>query len=324
MDHLLVLVETDGAHILPTTRPMLTFAQEWARGTGGTFDLLALLGDMTSLDGVEEWRQYGVTDIILVQRPEFAHPVCDQSAATVALFAHHTAASALAGPSSTWGCAVLAYTAGLLDWPMVSDVMQVQKSSHGFLCRRPTYAGQAIATWQVPGENVVFSVRGASYGPPQWRETSNAVTTLNPPSLPSGTTWRSQERQVQARPELAQARVVVAGGRPLRDAETFERLLGGLADRLGGAVGASGGAVGAGLAPDELLIGQTGKSVAPELYIAAGISGSDQHVAGIRDSRVIVAINADPHAPIFGDADYGLVADIHQALPELLGKLSPP
>lgn len=139
--------------------------------------------------------------------------------------------------------------------------------------------------------------------------------------LPVGITWLGLEDREKTRPKLANARVVVAGGRSLRDAETFERLIGGLADKLGGAVGASGGAVHAGLAPSELLIGQSGQSVAPDLYVAVGISGVDQHLGGMKDAKVIVAINSDPDAPIFRIADYGLVADIHQAVPELLERL---
>ena len=140
--------------------------------------------------------------------------------------------------------------------------------------------------------------------------------------LPTGMVWLGREEAGERkRPALKDARVVVAGGRVLRDAVTFERLIGGLADKLGGAVGASGGAVHAGLAPAEALVGQTGLRVAPELYIAVGISGVDQHLGGMKNSQVIFAINSDPDAPIFGIADYGLVADVHQALPEMLEKL---
>lgn len=326
MANLLVLAETDGARILPATLPTITFAQEWARETGGMFDLLLLLGVAITEEAAREWLSYGAASLQITQRPEFAHPVADQIAAACVQIMRQTGAASLAGASSAFGRDVLPRVAGLLDLPMVSDVMQVQKSDSGLRCRRPVYAGQAIATVDVAGSGTVFRVRGASYGQPPRVEAQSllTVTALGDASLPTGTAWIGKEAAEAMRPELTTARVVVAGGRPLRDAPTFERLVGGLADAFGGAVGATGGAVGAEIAPAELLIGQTGKTVAPELYIAAGISGSDQHVAGMRDSKVIVAINTDPQATMFDVADYGLVADVHEALPDLTEKLARP
>jgi electron transfer flavoprotein alpha subunit len=215
---------------------------------------------------------------------------------------------------------MLPRAAGLLDLPMLSDVMGVEHSGDSLFFRRPMFAGNIIATVSVENDRGVFSVRGTAFDKPE-RRGQSAFLDLEVSELSSGTKWISLEGGEQKRPDLTSARVVVSGGRPLRDAETFERLVGGLADKLVGAVGATRAAVDSGIAPNELQVGQTGKVVAPELYIAAGISGSVQHLAGMKDSKVIVAINTDPEAPIFEVADFGLVQDLHTALPELIQKL---
>ncbi|HLV79873.1 MAG TPA: FAD-binding protein, partial [Chthonomonadaceae bacterium] len=219
---------------------------------------------------------------------------------------------------------VLPRIAALLDLPMLSDVLHVEKAGEHMVFRRPMYAGNILATVQIAGDRGVFSARGTAFGKPQPRDSQSPVETLSidAAALPQGTTWIGMDAVEQKRPELTTARVVVSGGRPLRDAQTFEQILGGLADKLGGAVGATRAAVDSGIAPNELQVGQTGKVVAPDLYIAAGVSGSVQHLAGMKDSKVIVAINTDPDAPIFNVADYGLVADLFQAVPELTAKLS--
>ena len=202
---------------------------------------------------------------------------------------------------------------------MVSDVIAIAPGGSGLRFCRPMFAGNIVATVELVTRSAVFSVRASAFGYPrnELPTSSLQIADFDSAAYPTGTRWVSLHAAAQTRPDLGAARAVVSGGRPLRDAETFERLIGGLADVLHGAVGATRAAVDSGIAPNELQIGQTGKIVAPDLYIAAGISGSVQHLAGMKDSRVIVAINTDPEAPIFEVADYGLVADLHQAVPEL-------
>ncbi|MBM3458019.1 MAG: electron transfer flavoprotein subunit alpha/FixB family protein, partial [Armatimonadetes bacterium] len=184
--------------------------------------------------------------------------------------------------------------------------------------RRPVYAGNAIATVELAGPRRVLSCRPTAFSAPEPHQgTLSPVVDLVPGPLPEGSEWVSREVRESSRPDLTEARVVVSGGRPLRDPETFLKLIGALADAFGGAVGATRAAVDSGLAPNDWQVGQTGKVVAPELYLACGVSGAIQHLAGMKDSRVIVAINRDPEAPIFQVATYGLVADLHEAVPRL-------
>jgi electron transfer flavoprotein alpha subunit len=221
--------------------------------------------------------------------------------------------SVVAFPATMAGKDVAPRVAALLDLPMVSDIVGIEAEDK-FL--RPMFAGNVTAKVRVDGGRFVATVRSTAF---QGAEAPEAAAF----SLPAeGATKRvSVDEAAGGRPDLAQAKVVVSGGRPLKDAETFERLIGGLADKLGGAAGATRAAVDSGIAANELQVGQTGKIVAPGLYIAAGISGSTQHMAGMKDSKVIVAINTDSDAPIFEIADFGLVMDLHEAIPQLIEKL---
>jgi electron transfer flavoprotein alpha subunit len=177
-----------------------------------------------------------------------------------------------------------------------------------------------FATVKMEGDRRVLTVRATAFESPAADAEPCPIKRfhLDAASLPNGIQFISREERKSDRPDLTEAREVVSGGRPLKDKETFERLVGGLADALGGAIGATRAAVDAGMAPNDCQIGQTGKIVAPELYIALGISGAIQHLAGIKDSRIIVAINKDPDAPIFQMATYALVGDLYQIVPQLI------
>ena len=220
--------------------------------------------------------------------------------------------SHIAAVSSMRAKDVLARLAGLLDAAMVTDAVSVESPT---VFVRPMVAGAVLAKVEVLAEPVVITFRPSGFP-------IGDAPSMKSVSIPVGATQRvSESSGGGSRPDLAQAKVVVSGGRPLKDAETFERLIGGLADKLGGAVGATRAAVDSGIAANELQVGQTGKIVAPDLYIAAGISGSTQHMAGIKDSKLIVAINTDPNAPIFEFADLGIVADLFAVVPELIEKV---
>jgi len=194
------------------------------------------------------------------------------------------------------------------------------------LYRRPINSGSMLATVTVEGDRRVLTVRATAFEAPAANAAPCPIErfAFDAALLPDGMQFISREQRASDRPDLTEARVVVSGGRPLKDKETFERLVGGLADALGGAVGATRAAVDAGMAPNDYQVGQTGKIVAPELYIALGISGAIQHLAGIKDSRIIVAINKDPDAPIFQIATYGVVGDLHQIVPQLIESIRQP
>lgn len=222
--------------------------------------------------------------------------------------------SHIAAVSSMHAKDVLPRVAGLLDAAMVTDISEAVSPT---TFRRPVVAGSIVATVEVMSEPVVLTLRPAGF---QKIEPASLPETIDIASESKAKVLSKSSRS-GGRPDLTQAKVIVTGGRPLKDAQTFEQVIGGLADALGGAVGATRAAVDSGIAANELQVGQTGKIVAPNLYIAAGVSGSTQHMAGIKDSKVIVAINKDPDAPIFEFADLGIVADLYDAIPEIRSKL---
>ena len=257
----------------------------------------------------------GVSKVLLADNPELANTLAERLAPLVIDLAQ--AYSHILAPATSFGKNLLPRVAALLDVQQISDVIAIL-SPDTFL--RPIYAGSLVATVQSSDAIKVLSIRTTAFDIASTSGGQAAIELVNH----SGSNQQSQfveaKLAVSARPDLTAAKVIVSGGRALGSEENFQ-LIYALADKLGAAVGASRAAVDAGFAPNDLQVGQTGKIVAPELYIAVGISGAIQHLAGMKDAKVIVAINKDPDAPIFQVADYGLVADLFDAVPALTQSL---
>ena len=310
----LILIEHDRQQV---KRPSL-HAITLARDLGGEYVLLVLghpLGDIAA-----SLVSYGASAVVVADDPSLREPLADRYATVIADAARKLGANTLLGTSSTFSKDVLPRAAALLDAPMVTDVVATEEMDGLISYRRPINAGSMFALVRVGGDRLVLTIRATAFEAPAAEGMPCPIERFNfdAASLPNGIRFISREERKTDRPDLTEARVVVAGGRPLKNEETFERLVGGLADALGGAIGATRAAVDAGMAPNDYQIGQTGKIVAPELYIALGISGAIQHLAGIKDSRIIVAINKDPDAPIFQMATYALVGDLYQIVPQLI------
>jgi electron transfer flavoprotein alpha subunit len=260
----------------------------------------------------------GVAKVLVADAAEFDHALAEPiSALLVSLapgYTHLLAAATAVGKN------IMPRVAAFLDSQPISDIADVVDADT-FV--RPIYAGNALATVKSADKIKVITVRAASFDPVPADGGSATIENAAKPDLPGNSKFLSAELSKSERPELTAARVVVSGGRGMQNGDNF-KLIDPIADKLGAAVGASRAAVDAGFVPNDYQVGQTGKIVAPELYIAIGISGAIQHLAGMKDSKVIVAINKDEEAPIFQVADYGLVADLFTALPELAKELERP
>ncbi|NFV79518.1 electron transfer flavoprotein subunit alpha/FixB family protein [Magnetospirillum aberrantis] len=257
----------------------------------------------------------GVAKVLTADAAQFEHHLAEPLAALLVELAKGYAA--VLAPATSTGKNVLPRVAALLDVAQISDITAVV-SADTFV--RPIYAGNALATVQSKDALKVITVRTTAFEAAAASGGSAPVEAVVVPADPAVSSFVSQQLSKSERPELTSARIIISGGRGMQSGENFH-LLEKVADKLGAAVGASRAAVDAGFVPNDLQVGQTGKIVAPELYIAVGISGAIQHLAGMKDSKVIVAINKDEEAPIFQVADYGLVADLFKALPELAAEL---
>ena len=257
----------------------------------------------------------GVAKVLVADAPQLEHGLAEEVAALVVPLMTNYAA--LVAPATASGKNICPRVAAVLDVMQISDITKVESAD---TFERPIYAGNAIQIVQSPEGKKVITVRTSAFSSAA-EDGSAPIEETTPPPAVGLSSFEKAELTTSDRPELASARIVISGGRGLQSSENFKKLLEPVADRLGAAVGASRAAVDAGFVPNDMQVGQTGKVVAPELYLAVGISGAIQHLAGMKDSKVIVAINKDGEAPIFQVADYGLVADLFQALPELEAEL---
>ncbi|HKH35448.1 MAG TPA: electron transfer flavoprotein subunit alpha/FixB family protein [Beijerinckiaceae bacterium] len=258
----------------------------------------------------------GVEKVLVVDDAKYDHMLAEPTAALIASLAGPY--DAIVAAATTNGKNVMPRVAALLDVMQVSDIIRVVSPD---TFERPIYAGNAIQTVQATDGKKVITVRTAAFQP-TGEGGSAAIEAASAGDDPGVSSFKGEEIAKLDRPELTSARIIISGGRSLGSSENFKKVIEPVADKLGAAIGASRAAVDAGYAPNDWQVGQTGKVVAPDLYIAVGISGAIQHLAGMKDSKVIVAINKDEEAPIFQVADYGLVGDLFQILPELEQELA--
>jgi electron transfer flavoprotein alpha subunit len=307
---ILILAEHDNAVLNPATAKAVTAAKV----IGGDIHVL-VAGSGAQAVADRAAKLDGVAKVLLADAPHLANALAEEvSALLVDLMADY---DVLMAPATASGKNILPRVAALLDVMQISDITAL-KSADTF--ERPIYAGNAIQTVKSGEAKKVITVRTAAFAA-VGEGGSAAVETIEVPAAAGMSTFKGAELTQSDRPDLASARIIISGGRGLQSGDNFKTLIEPVADKLGAAIGASRAAVDAGFVPNDMQVGQTGKVVAPELYIAVGISGAIQHLAGMKDSKIIVAINKDEEAPIFQVADYGLVADLFTALPELAAEL---
>jgi electron transfer flavoprotein alpha subunit len=316
---ILVVGEHDGTKIRSGVYSALTVARDLAKDSGDNVELLVLGSGLDSVagDGARFAR------VIVADHLLLANPTADRYARIISDVAKARDAVSIIANSTTFAKDILPRAAALLRAAMAGDVTGYSFANGELLLRRPMYAGAAMAVVTLVGRPQVITIRASAFpsAEPLDQRQECIAWNVEASKLPNYSEYVGLESRPTSRPELTEARVVVSGGRPFRTSEEFENYVGSLADALNGAAGCTRALVDAGIAPNEWQVGQTGKVVAPQLYVALGISGAVQHLAGMKNSRVVVAVNIDPEAPMFSIATYGLVGDVRQIVPELIREL---
>ncbi|MEL0091588.1 MAG: FAD-binding protein [Pseudomonadales bacterium] len=302
---ILVVAEHDQQQVKVPTRVAVAAAQ----AIGGDIDLL-VAGEGCQAAAEAGAQIPGVSKVLVADAAQYGHALAEEMAALVVSVA--SGYSHIIAATTTSSKNYMPRVAAMLDVAQISDIISVQSAD---TFQRPIYAGNAIATVQSTDAVKVLTVRGTAFDPVSAEGGSAAIESVGAADAVSLSEWLREDVVELERPELTAASIIISGGRGMQNGDNF-KLLESVADKLGAAIGASRAAVDAGFVPNDMQVGQTGKIVAPDLYIAVGISGAIQHLAGMKDSKVIVAINKDEDAPIFQVADYGLVADLFKAVPE--------
>jgi len=284
------------------------------------------LGSLTAI-GFAQSLPEAVVETLCVADVCGENPTADAHAAVIAAAVRQHSYELVVAAATTYAKDVVGRASGLCGGSMASDVIGHRFDGERLLLDRPMFAGAVTATVTLNGSARFITVRASAY-PPANRSSMDYLRPLDTASLAvdfsavPAAQWKNLALRTSHRPDVTEAKIVVSGGRAFKSGEDFERLVGGLADGLGGAAGSSRSLVDAGITPNDLQIGQTGKIVAPDIYIALGISGAVQHLAGMKNSKTIIAVNTDPDAPIFAVADFGLVGDVYEVVPQLIAELN--
>ena len=303
---ILILAEHDGLQLSPSVHQAVTAAQFWNSPVH-----VLVAGHNADAVAQQAASIHGVERVVHANDSHLAHPLAEDIASLVV--SNSEGYDVILAVHSSFSKNALPRVAALLDVAMISDVLEIKADN---TYARSIYAGNVLTTIQSTDAVQLLTVHGSNFAAASLGGNAEIVNTETPAAFKKAS-WKSEVRSQSDRPALGSAKIVVSGGRSLGSAEKFEQVLSPLAYKLGAALGATRAAVDAGYAPNDIQVGQTGVVVAPELYIAVGVSGAIQHTYGMRDSKIVVAINQDPDAPIFQVADYGLVADLFDVIPEL-------
>ena len=314
----LIICEHDGKGIRLGSRSAVAFANAVAEEMRGSVECLLLGHSLAAI--AQDAAAYA--PVLVADHLALENPVADRYAKVIADVVRQRSYDLVVAAATTFAKDILPRAAGLLGGAMASEVIG-HEFRDGRLCfRRPLFAGAVVATVALHGKPQIVTIRPSAYPAANARPERCAVTSfaVDEAALPKKTEFEVLQSKLSNRPDVTEARIVVSGGRGIKNSEDFERLVGGLADRLHAATGSSRALVDAGITPNAFQVGQTGKVVAPDLYIALGISGAVQHLAGMKNSKTVVAINSDPDAPIFEVADYGLVGDVYELVPQWIAR----